>query len=355
MDSPCPPWPPTQVEEKAGHVKGFVDQMLHDFKIANQERNGLQKRLEEAEKRLKDMEALHAKIGMLEKEKEEMAERMQFIQRPDLYELLTDKLRGHTIRGHPYAIASWENVNLTCTRKNTTFSEDIDKFEANMEDYPELKHALEQNKGLIKYKTDCSVCEGAEVINRDIGKVDTGEAGLHPEEFQGGDNEVDIAARDENKVFLITEVSRALAIANRLAHEALFEQMKAVFDCYVNLTAKADLKPFISELDTLGLDVDRFLGRVPRATSGDEHTSSGEGGSDYIDELGPLIVARLRHEFALLKSQVRGHRPLTRAQARVLSHQAEQAKHFLPEEVTPAKIPMDHVEDIQSPPPDVAS
>ena len=96
MDSPCPPRPPTQVEEKAGHVKGFVDQMLHDFKIANQERDGLQKRLEEAEKRLKDMEALHAKIGMLEKEKEEMAERVQFIQRPDLYELLTDKLRGHT-------------------------------------------------------------------------------------------------------------------------------------------------------------------------------------------------------------------------------------------------------------------
>ncbi|KAL2641791.1 hypothetical protein R1flu_009378 [Riccia fluitans] len=107
MDSPCPPWPPTQVEEKAGHVKGLFDQMLQDFKIANQERDGLQKRLEEAKKRLKDMEALHARIGMLEKEKEEMAKRVQFTQRPDLYELLTDKLRGHTIRGHPYAIASW--------------------------------------------------------------------------------------------------------------------------------------------------------------------------------------------------------------------------------------------------------
>ncbi|KAL2619880.1 hypothetical protein R1flu_000085 [Riccia fluitans] len=54
------------------------------------------------------------------------------------------------------------------------------------------------------------VPEGAEVINRDTGEVDTGEAGLHPKEFQGGDNEVDIAARDENKVFLVTEVSRAL-------------------------------------------------------------------------------------------------------------------------------------------------
>ncbi|KAL2619881.1 hypothetical protein R1flu_000086 [Riccia fluitans] len=69
MDSPCLPRPSTQVEEKATHVKGFVDQMLHDFKLANQEHDGLQKRLEEAEKRLKDMEALHAKIGMLEKEK----------------------------------------------------------------------------------------------------------------------------------------------------------------------------------------------------------------------------------------------------------------------------------------------
>ncbi|KAL2633380.1 hypothetical protein R1flu_004859 [Riccia fluitans] len=69
MDSPCPSRPPTQVEEVVGHVKGFVDQMLHDFKIINQERDGLQKWLEEAEKRLKDMEALHAKIGKLEEEK----------------------------------------------------------------------------------------------------------------------------------------------------------------------------------------------------------------------------------------------------------------------------------------------
>ncbi|KAL2611837.1 hypothetical protein R1flu_023529 [Riccia fluitans] len=90
-----------------------------------------------------------------------MAERVQFIERPNLYELLTDKLRGHQIRDHPYAIASWENVNLTYTRKNTTFPEDINKFEANMDDYPELKHALEQNKGLTKYKTDCSVCGDA--------------------------------------------------------------------------------------------------------------------------------------------------------------------------------------------------
>ncbi|KAL2633506.1 hypothetical protein R1flu_004985 [Riccia fluitans] len=48
MKSPCPPRLPMQVEEVAGHVKGFVDQMLHDFKIANQEHDGLQKRLEEA-------------------------------------------------------------------------------------------------------------------------------------------------------------------------------------------------------------------------------------------------------------------------------------------------------------------
>ncbi|KAL2630958.1 hypothetical protein R1flu_015644 [Riccia fluitans] len=150
MDSPCPPRPPTQVEEVASHVKGFVDQMLHDFKIANQERDGLQKRLEEAKKRLKDMKALHAKIGMLKKEKKEMAKRVQFIGRPDLYELLTKKLRGHQIHG-------------------------------------------------------------AEVINRDTGKLDTGDAGLHPDEFQGSDNEVDIAARDENKVLLVTEVSRALS------------------------------------------------------------------------------------------------------------------------------------------------
>ncbi|KAL2641284.1 hypothetical protein R1flu_008871 [Riccia fluitans] len=82
MDSPCPPRPPTQVEEVAGHVKGFVDQMFHDFKIANQVRDGLQKRLEDAKKRLKDMEALHAKIGMLEREKKEMAERCNSLDDP---------------------------------------------------------------------------------------------------------------------------------------------------------------------------------------------------------------------------------------------------------------------------------
>ncbi|KAL2612897.1 hypothetical protein R1flu_024589 [Riccia fluitans] len=279
MDSPCPPRPTMQVEEDVGHVHGFVDQMLHDFKIANQEHDGLQRR-------------------------------------PDLYELLTEKLRGHHIRGHPYAIASFPNVTLTCTRKITTFPEDIDQFKMNMDAYPELKHAVEHHKGMIKYKTDCSVY-GIEVINRNTGELDTGEAGLHPDEFQGGNNEVDIAACDENKVLLVTEVSRAL--------------------------------------DTPGLDVDRFLGRVPRATLGNEHTPSREGGSDYIDELGPLTVARLRREFALLESQVRGNRPLTWAQARVLFPQPQHVEHSPPQEVTLAEIPMDHVEDIQSPPSDVAS
>ncbi|KAL2635179.1 hypothetical protein R1flu_006658 [Riccia fluitans] len=107
-----------------------------------------------------------------------------------------------------------------------------------MDDYLELKHALEQNKGLTKYKTYCSVygdalgflphveagiCEhkfhfncfweyasrsrrcpiyrvpyshemydffcticvpeGAKVINHDTGEVDIKEVGLHPEEF----------------------------------------------------------------------------------------------------------------------------------------------------------------------------
>ncbi|KAL2624049.1 hypothetical protein R1flu_008294 [Riccia fluitans] len=103
------------------------------------------------------------------------------------------------------------------------------------------------------------------------------------------------------------------AVANRLAHEALFEQMKAVFNSYVNPTAKAHLKPFISGLDTPGLDVDRFLVRVPHATPGVEHMPSGEDSSDYIDELGPLTVARLRREFALLESRFRGNRPLTQA------------------------------------------
>ncbi|KAL2644166.1 hypothetical protein R1flu_011753 [Riccia fluitans] len=94
--------------------------------------------------------------------------------------------------------------------------------------------------------------------------------------------------------------------------------MKAVFDSYVNPTAKADLKPFISGLDTPGLDVERFLGHVPHATPNNEHMPSRQGGSDYLDEVGLLILARLRHQFAILEGQIRSNRPLIRAQARVL-------------------------------------
>ncbi|KAL2635079.1 hypothetical protein R1flu_006558 [Riccia fluitans] len=74
MDSPCPPWPTTQVEENADHIHGFVDRMLHDFKIANQERDGLQKWLKEAEKRLKDMEHYMLRLVCWKKKKKDGGE-----------------------------------------------------------------------------------------------------------------------------------------------------------------------------------------------------------------------------------------------------------------------------------------
>ncbi|KAL3691932.1 hypothetical protein R1sor_005583 [Riccia sorocarpa] len=135
-----------------------------------------------------------------------------------------------------------------------------------MDAFPELKHAVEVHSGMTVYKTDCSVCghalgflpridsgvcehkyhlncfwnyastsrrcpvcrvpyprqmyeffctifvpEGSKVINRDTGLQDVENSNPHPDELHAGRgglvavNEVDVAARNEDKIHLMTE------------------------------------------------------------------------------------------------------------------------------------------------------
>ncbi|KAL3690063.1 hypothetical protein R1sor_016372 [Riccia sorocarpa] len=138
LDSSCPSRPTTEVEKTAEGVHGWGDEMLRNVMIANQERDQIQSRLKQAEEKLLKVEAVRnandesdriqerlkeaeEKIKALEQEKKEMLERALMMERPDLYELLESKLTGYQIRGHPYGIASFPDVNLTITKKWTTF------------------------------------------------------------------------------------------------------------------------------------------------------------------------------------------------------------------------------------------
>ncbi|KAL3676551.1 hypothetical protein R1sor_026499 [Riccia sorocarpa] len=206
--------------------------MLRNVMIANQKRDQIQSQLKEAEEKLLEVEAIRSandesdriqerlkeaeeKIKALEQEKKEMSERALMMERPDLYELLESKLAGYQIRVHPYGIASFPDVNLTITKKWTTFPEDIEAFEGNMDAFSKLKHALDVHSGITIYKTDCSVC-GSKVVNRDTSLQDVENTNPHPDELHAGRgrlvavNEVDVAARNEDKIHLITEEGKAL-------------------------------------------------------------------------------------------------------------------------------------------------
>ncbi|KAL3675412.1 hypothetical protein R1sor_025360 [Riccia sorocarpa] len=466
LDSSCPPRPTTEVEKTAEGVHGWIDEMLRNVMIANQERDQIQSRLKQAEEKLLKVEAVRnandesdriqerlkeaeEKIKALEQEKKEMSERALMMERPDLYELLESKLTGYQIRGHPYGIASFPDVNLTITKKWTTFPEDIEAFEGNMDAFPELKHAVEVHSGMTVYKTDCSVCghalgflpridsgvcehkyhlncfwnyastsrrcpvcrvpyprqmyeffctvfvpEGSKVINRDTGLQDVENSNPHPGELHAGRgglvavNEVDVAARNEDKIHLMTEVSKALrrwrdksnicgqtfwvgfenwsddltreaaeetynsimdefraSVSHRSAHEHLFDQMKSVFDSYVNPWEKSDVQPLIAGLDRPDLDANEFLQQVQHANSDYEVTPSRQTHTDYLEEIGDRTQARLRRE-----TSIRGNRPTTRAQSRRLFVQAEEPADPQPQEPQPVETHTEEaVEEIQTP------
>ncbi|KAL3689453.1 hypothetical protein R1sor_015762 [Riccia sorocarpa] len=52
LDSSCPPRPTTEVEKTAEGVHGWIDEMLRNVMIANQERDQIQARLKETEEKL---------------------------------------------------------------------------------------------------------------------------------------------------------------------------------------------------------------------------------------------------------------------------------------------------------------
>ncbi|KAL3698757.1 hypothetical protein R1sor_012833 [Riccia sorocarpa] len=467
LDSSCPPRPTTEVEKTAEGVHGWIDEMLRNVMIANQERDQIQSRLKEAEEKLLEVEAVRSvndgsdriqerlkeaeqKIKALEEEKQEMSEKALMMEQPDLYELLQSKLTGYQIRGHPYGIASFPDVNLTITKKWTTFPEDIEAFEGNKDAFPELKHALDKNSGMTIYKTDCFVCghalgflpridsgvcehkyhlncfwnyastsrrcpvcrvpypqqmyeffctvfvpEGSKVINRDTGLQDVENTNPHPDELHAGRggliavNEVDVAARNEDKIHLMTEVSKILrrwrdksnicgqtfwvgfekwsddlareaaeetytsimdefraSVSHRSTHEHLFDQMKSVFDSYVNPSDKSDVQPLIVGLDRPELDTDEFLQQVQHANSDYEVTPSRQTHTDYLEEIGDRTQARLRRE-----TSIRGNGPTTRAQSRRLFVQAEEPADPQPQEPQLVETPTEEeaVEEIQTP------
>ncbi|KAL3683669.1 hypothetical protein R1sor_001691 [Riccia sorocarpa] len=466
LDSSCPSRPTTEVEKTAEGIHGWIDEMLRNVMIANQERDQIQSRLKQAEEKLLKVEAVRnandesdriqerlkeaeEKIKALEQEKKEMSERALMMERPDLYELLESKLTGYQIRGHPYGIASFPDVNLTITKKWTTFPEDIEAFEGNMDAFPELKHAVEVHSGMTVYKTDCSVCghalgflpridsgvcehkyhlncfwnyastsrrcpvcrvpyprqmyeffctvfvpEGSKVINRDTGLQDVENSNPHSGELHAGRgglvavNEVDVAARNEDKIHLMTEVSKALrrwrdksnicgqtfwvgfenwsddltreaaeetynsimdefraSVSHRSAHEHLFDQMKSVFDSYVNPWEKSDVQPLIAGLNRPDLDANEFLQQVQHANSDYEMTPSRQTHTDYLEEIGDRTQARLRRE-----TSIRGNRPTTRAQSRRLFVQAEEPADPQPQEPQPVETHTEEaVEEIQTP------
>ncbi|KAL3690062.1 hypothetical protein R1sor_016371 [Riccia sorocarpa] len=262
-----------------------------------------------------------------------------------------------------------------------------------MDAFPELKHAVEVHSGMTVYKTDCSVC-GSKVINRDTGLQDVENSNPHPGELHAGRgglvavNEVDVAARNEDKIHLMTEVSKALrrwrdksnicgqtfwvgfenwsddltreaaeetynsimdefraSISHRSAHEHLFDQMKSVFDSYVNPWEKSDVQPLIAGLDRPDLDANEFLQQVQHANSDYEVTPSRQTHTDYLEEIGDRTQARLRRE-----TSITGNRPTTRAQSRRLFVQAEEPADPQPQEPQPVETHTEEaVEEIQTP------
>ncbi|KAL3682309.1 hypothetical protein R1sor_000331 [Riccia sorocarpa] len=432
LDSSCPPRPTTEVEKTAEGVHGWIDEMLRNVMIANQERDQIQSRLKQAEEKLLKVEAVRnandesdriqerlkeaeEKIKALEQEKKEMSERALMMERPDLYELLESKLTGYQIRGHPYGIASFPDVNLTITKKWTTFPEDIEAFEGNMDAFPELKHAVEVHSGMTVYKTDCSVCghalgflpridsgvcehkyhlncfwnyastsrrcpvcrvpyprqmyeffctvfvpEGSKVINRDTGLQDVENSNPHPGELHAGRgglvavNEVDVAARNEDKIHLMTEVSKALRRwrdKSNICGQTFWVGFENWSD---DLTREAAEETYNSIMDEFrasvshhlpDLDANEFLQQVQHANSDYEVTPSRQTHTDYLEEIGDRTQARLRRE-----TSIRGNRPTTRAQSRRLFVQAEEPADPQPQEPQPVETHTEEaVEEIQTP------
>ncbi|KAL3688654.1 hypothetical protein R1sor_014963 [Riccia sorocarpa] len=427
LDSSCPPRPTTEVEKTAEGVHGWIDEMLRNVMIANQERDQIQSRLKEAEEKLLKVEAVRnandesdriqerlkeaeEKIKALEQEKKEMSERALMMERPDLYELLESKLTGYQIRGHPYGIASFPDVNLTITKKWTTFPEDIEAFEGNMDAFPELKHAVEVHSGMTVYKTDCSVCghalgflpridsgvcehkyhlncfwnyastsrrcpvcrvpyprqmyeffctvfvpEGSKVINRDTGLQDVENSNPHPGELHAGRgglvavNEVDVAARNEDKIHLMTEVSKALRRwrdKSNICGQTFWVGFENWSD---DLTREAAEETYNSIMDEFRASVshhaNEFLQQVQHANSDYEVTPSRQTHTDYLEEIGDRTQARLRRE-----TSIRGNGPTTRAQSRRLFVQAEEPADPQPQEPQPVETHTEEaVEEIQTP------
>ncbi|KAL3690244.1 hypothetical protein R1sor_016553 [Riccia sorocarpa] len=328
----------------------------------------------------------------LEAEKKEMHARVATMGRKDLHEVLKAKLQGYHIKNHPSAIAYFDDINLTCTRKWTGIPNlDLEALERRPEDFPEHSHLLKDWVGWKEFclfcqhplgflpsistgvcqhrfhfncfwectstRRSCPVCRKilpketyeffCTVFLPDIDETicpDTGikinmESGTHPDELspgRGGEvsrNEVDVAAANNERKLVFTEVNKALqlwvqdnfiprmsfitghrTLKSKIDREGVeasyviiceglklaasghqkpltfYEHMKSIFDSYVNPEGDPSVSPLVTGLDAQNFDVEVFIG-----LEGDtERETGGALTPDYLDGLPRAEARRIR-------------------------------------------------------------
>ncbi|KAL2611169.1 hypothetical protein R1flu_022861 [Riccia fluitans] len=102
------------MEESVSQMTTMLSNILEHHGCANQRLASLEKDLAHAKL---EEEKLKATIEALEKEKSEMNARVALMERKDFYDLLEAKMEGFQIANHPRMIGSFENLNLTITKK----------------------------------------------------------------------------------------------------------------------------------------------------------------------------------------------------------------------------------------------
>ncbi|KAL2609356.1 hypothetical protein R1flu_027929 [Riccia fluitans] len=213
------------MEESVSQMTTMLSNILEHHGRANQRLAFLEEDLAHAKL---EEEKLKATIEALEKEKSEMNARVALMERKDLYDLLEAKMKGFHIANHLGTIGSFENLNLTITKKwmeiSTLNLEEIEKCPAEY---------------LEGHRT-----------------------------FQ---DEVDRTGIDVCYQSLLKALKAAVGtLPNSLA---IFEYMRSIFDSYVNPTNDTNVQPLVKRLDAFDFFVDKFFGLQDPTTPDDAQAS----------------------------------------------------------------------------------
>ncbi|KAL3682354.1 hypothetical protein R1sor_000376 [Riccia sorocarpa] len=98
--------------------------------------------------------------------------------------------------------------------------------------------------------------------------------------FENWSDDLTREAAEETYNSIMRRVCHASVSSSGSAHEHLFDQMKSVFDSYVNPWEKSDVQPLIAGLDRPDLDANEFLQQVQHANSDYETPSTEPTGQD---------------------------------------------------------------------------